>query len=122
MEPSSLFLGMYVNVDPESRVGRRDSAGGAGIIVSVEPSTSIRYLIEGRLTQDVDEERIHSMSMMTTSRRPGPNGQTIPGLLSYNYSSFSASAAAVNNTTKSVIKVVCISIHWKYNREVREQC
>jgi hypothetical protein len=79
------YIGEWVDVDPDNRVGRRNSTGGRAIINTNDPTYSVSYILDNHLSQDVDESRIHHSSLMTTSRRLSPEGDVVPSLLSYNY-------------------------------------
>jgi hypothetical protein len=85
---TQFFVGEWVDIDPDNRVGRRNSSGGRAIIRSNQPSYNVRYLLYNHLSQDVDESRIHHSSLMTTSQHLSPNGEIVPSLLSYNYHNY----------------------------------
>jgi hypothetical protein len=78
-------IGDYVKVDPENRIGRRDSEGGLGFIEAISPGYNVRYLVPNRLSPNVNEGRIHSARIATTGRRKGRDGGIAPSMLDHTY-------------------------------------
>jgi hypothetical protein len=95
MDYPTINQGMYVSVDPTP-----SSSGGFGFVVSTNP-INVKYIVENRLSQDVDEDRIHDATLTTTSRRLDTNGQPIPGLLSYNYAEYLSHADDNDNNNNN---------------------
>ena len=87
---SSIFqcnIGDYVVVDPEVRVGRRDSEGGSGFIVGVsEEAVAFEYVISRLVSPVANRRRLHKSNICnTTGRRRSVDGGRTPSILDYTY-------------------------------------
>ena len=74
-----------MEVDPENRIGRRNSEGGKAYVATVSPTISVRYVISGLLSQSVVKERIHVAKIGTSGRRRGIDGGRTPSILDNSY-------------------------------------
>ena len=81
-------VGDYVNVASENRTGHRSSEGGNGYISAMTPSVSVRYVVSGLLSPNVDKKRITIAKISTTGRRRGVDGSLTPSILDYRYQDY----------------------------------
>lgn len=101
MADEKIMKGSYVDVKPSSIPGKRPSEGGAGIVVnkkhicsssvgdviltqdsSAESLYDVRYLIDPRLLQDVERERVSTLHLGTTACRRSDSDNVRPSILS----------------------------------------
>lgn len=94
--PINLFIGMYVDVQPENRIGERNSDGGRGIITSINAENDsndsntfdVKYILSNLKSPIVKKARIRSANFVLTGRRKTTNGEATPSLLSHLYGAF----------------------------------
>jgi hypothetical protein len=75
-------IGALVKVDPEHRTDRPDSEGGKAWVRNFEPDgeATVQYLVDGRMSLDIESNRLHQSSLSTRAR---PRGRgPLPSLLS----------------------------------------
>jgi len=79
---SPLFrIGELVRVDPEHRVGKKDSEGGNAFVNSVDSLTGItvQYIVSKFHSPNVKPARLHPETIATTGRRRSTdNSENIP--------------------------------------------
>ena len=95
--------GDYVEIDPESRSGRRDSEGGKGFIEALHPTLDVRYVISGLLSPSVDSSRIHTAKISTSGRRKGVDGGRTPSILDYSYPEYRRQQLLIAESTSTNI-------------------
>ena len=86
---SDLFVGMWVDVEGEVRIGTRNSEGGRGIIIEKnERRISVKYLLSNSCSPDVNSTQIRPANLVLNGRRKSGDGSSTPSLLSHLYGEY----------------------------------
>ena len=86
---SDLFVGMWVDVDGEQRIGTRNSEGGRAIITNINDNyVAAKYLLTNLCSPEVKSARIRPADLILSGRRKSRDGLTTPSLLSHLYGEY----------------------------------
>ena len=86
---SDLFVGMWVDVDGEHRIGTRNSEGGRAIITNINDNyVAVKYLLTSLCSPEVKSARIRPADLILSGRRKSRDGSTTPSLLSHLYGEY----------------------------------
>ena len=87
-----LFVGMWVDVDPELRIGSRNSEGGRARIIDIDDdhNISVKYVIGDMMSPNVQPSRIHHPDFILNGRRNSRSSDSAsaPSLLSHLYGEY----------------------------------
>ena len=109
---SDLFVGMYVDIDPENRVGRRNSEGGRGIVTAINNTDiSVKYMWSHLTSPRVNQSQIHAADLILTCRQTNTREEATPSLLSHIYGEYCSNQIQIqledsqNNNHESITVV-----------------
>lgn len=124
---------LLVEVDPEDRNGRPDSNGGKAWMRSFNHENgrgTVSYIIDGRMSLDIEPGRLHQASLTTFARRNRKNESdgSRPSILTPAHRENHLRSQSNNNHTNrhgtqqfGIVNVFAKSRHWDSSRNSRQK-